>query len=145
MQATRLFPVTQFPHRCLCSRQQILWQQRSSNRFDLVQWARFQCQQQLPRTMAPRTLPLLLHLRNNSNTPQCSPQGRLSHFFSRYHRATSSPPGYKVCALQSLSTHPCLRPLPCVGLRVELHRWSLRVFLRHQRPLLLTRWQVVRC
>lgn len=137
MQATQLFPDTRRPH----SYHRILW--RRCSRFDLVRWSRFQRRRRPPRTTALRVLLFLLQFSNN-NTPRCSPQGRLSHYFSRYHRATSSPPGCKACALRSLSTQPCLKPLPCVGLRVELPRWSLSVLLWRQRPLLPSRWVVVR-
>ena len=109
-ESTRLFPVI----RWLLSYHQILWQH--SSRSDPLQWSRFQHLLLPPRTTALRT-PLLS---NRSNTPPCSPRGRLSRYFSRYHKATSSPPGCKVCVLQSPSTHLCLKPLMCLDLRLEL-------------------------
>lgn len=140
MQATLLFPVT----RCPNSYHQILRPQCNSNKFELVQQSRFQRQHRPHSTTAPIMLLLLRHLSNNSNTPQCSPQGLPSLYFSRCHRATSSPPGYTVCALQSPNTKLCLRLLQCVDLRVVLPRWNLSVLLWHQHHLLPSRWEVVR-
>lgn len=143
MQITRLFIATQCPCRCLHSLRrflrsyhQILWQQCSSNSHRSGLWCKFQHQYRPPRTTAPRTLRPLLWL---SNTPPCSPQGLPSHYFSRYHRATSSQPGYKVFALRSPSILPCLKPLPCLVLRGELSRWILQHL--HPPP---SRWGVVR-
>lgn len=130
-QTTWLFIATRCPLRCLHSR---LWQQCNSSRFGL--WSRFPHQYWPPRTTAPRTL--LPHLWF-SNTPPCSPQGHPSHYFSRYHRATFSQPGYKVCAPPSPSILPSLKPLPCLGLRAELFRWTLPH--RHPPP---SSWGVVR-